>query len=104
MQNTFIEFCLKNTTFGDSDQKGIPLHLSVEQFGVHFWMSQPQVDRPPGERSLCENIIAQGFVDNTTRNHHSKSVEFEPNLHRFFKICENLAQIPQIWQLMKRCR
>ena len=46
-------------------------------------------------------------------------MEFEPNSHRFFKICENLdqisnshrflkifenlAQIPHIFQLMTRC-
>ena len=56
----------------------------------------------------------------STQDHHSKSVEFEPNSHRFFKIFENLdqisnsyifvkisknlAQIPHIFQLMKRCR
>ena len=33
-----------------------------------------------------------------------KSVVFEPNSHRFWKICENLVQTPQILVKLHRCR
>ena len=52
------------------------------------------------EQSLADVILKfEGFCFITplsTRNHRSKSVEFGSNSHRFVKICENLAQIPQI--------
>ena len=86
-----------NLEFGSNTTENLKSHeAKPSEISNFLWCLKAKFQIPLSAKACLQ------LTPLSTRNYHSKSVEFEPNSHRFFKICENLAkmwclsQTPQI--------